>query len=1506
MKTMKKLVCGALSLASICAFGLGLALTASAEDTTTIEATAFEMKYGASVRTADPAGIRFTALVGADVYAEVTEAENKSFGMFIVPDSYMDEYETYIETKPAYKGKFYEYFSEQKKMINFTYEPDQLISQDGGYVMRGAITDVLFENLTRKFVGVAYVKTTTENSVSYEYADFTRANNARSIAYVSSAAINVGKGTSALEDYLKKSAYNLLGVTYNAKTQKYTYGGNEYATLEEIAEINPSDAYSMSAEPLALNIGKSASVATKNLASVAVTYTSSDESVVTVSERGAVTALKEGTATITAKAGIYTSQRVVNAVPDYYEFDATEFVDTKSVAAYSSVSGLKYGETGTYAFTGNGWSSEINALNTTHVGDDAIFEDPKAVRENLNGKGYKYIAMNFALSTGASIRVVGSSIYGTLGMAFADGSALAYAGSVAADNQAPYFHVYKNGEEVAVGDTIEDGVWYTIVVELLLDPTGSSKGNIEDEWSTVGFGVGNNEAVYIAGGRYYTNDSFKDDYIYDYVEYGADEFVDTKSGAGGYAAVAGRVFGRSNVYKFASTTAWNYEIGALHTVHATTAKDRIYQESWQVAENATAHGWQYIAIDFALGAKDTMQLVNTIPNGTAGTTTGGLVLKDGAVPTYRTTSIDTTEEKGWYKIYSEGKEIAIDGTKALADGVWYTVVVKLLMGTELAGQYRNIGFGAAAGNIYISGVRYYVNDSFETEYTTLADYYEYGAEEMVDVKATSGYAAVGETYGRQNVYQFTGQSNWSTEIAARKTTYFINGTNNGEDISANLEAGGFKYVAIDFALSAGGTTNLLNTIPKSDGSAETETGGLTLTVGNAPQYRLAVDTDEEKSWYAIYANGEEIEIGGTQTLEAGVWYTVVVKLYLGEDVQTNMYRNVGFGAAGSVYISTVRYYTNDTYTTDYASGSSDLTGEEISPEEPEAIAYTKYFFDSAAGDDGNDGLSASAPKASLAAAVQIASKASETTPVKLLFKKGSVFEGKATFVGYKSTNAFPLILDSYGEGEGYPKFVGTGSETTKNTIDAVLYFKDDNVWVKNLEVTGSTAYQGIAFQPSSGGAFENILVEGNYVHDINFNWTYPTQPSATSPDDIDVESVCPEGDGTGRYVYRKYSAICFDNDYTSAPAWFENVWIRNNRVENVGKIGINVYNRWNNKGGVGYGYNKYVDGTETYNDESKKLGNYPHKNVYVTGNYLSCCGGDGLVVSGATGGKVDKNVSYYANYLGRTKNWNAGIWVFACTGTVVEYNEAAYTYMRNGGQDAQGFDIDNACRNIIFRYNYAHHNEGGGLLLCNNTTKIDKYDQNGDLTASEVSVQGDWGDNYIYGNVFAYNGNASDSARSAFITVARAASDAYIYNNTVVMSGEIKGQSIVNVEASGCTNHYYYNNLFYSETANGVKFNLSSTMAYRFDGNLFYNVTTSGLSSKYNLNAVSYDPELTGLGGLSTEDFNGFEALYFFVPENLSVSVGGSALPEKALAAKSGEDALGNKAGDTHIGALVG
>ena len=44
----------------------------------------------------------------------------------------------------------------------------------------------------------------------------------------------------------------------------------------------------------------------------------------------------------------------------------------------------------------------------------------------------------------------------------------------------------------------------------------------------------------------------------------------------------------------------------------------------------------------------------------------------------------------------------------------------------------------------------------------------------------------------------------------------------------------------------------------------------------------------------------------------------------------------------------------------------------------------------------------------------------------------------------------------------------------------------------------------------------------------------------------------------------------------------------------------------------------------------------------------------------------------------------------------------------------------------------------------------------------------------------------------------------------------------------------------------------------------------------------------------------------FFVPQESKVWTDGVNLPEKALEAKQNEDALGNKTGNVHLGALVG
>ncbi len=531
--------------------------------------------------------------------------------------------------------------------------------------------------------------------------------------------------------------------------------------------------------------------------------------------------------------------------------------------------------------------------------------------------------------------------------------------------------------------------------------------------------------------------------------------------------------------------------------------------------------------------------------------------------------------------------------------------------------------------------------------------------------------------------------------------------------------------------------------------------------------------------------------------------------------------------------------------------------------------YTTYYFDAVSGDDSNDGKSEQTPKKTLAAAEEIASTATGENPIQILLKKGVTFEGNWHLQGYESTAEKPLIIDAYGADSGHPVINGHGSDVYTDDDCATILVRDDNIRIFNLEITGKTAYQGIYVFPKKTGAFKNLVIENCYVHDINFNWTYDTLPRDTSPDDIDVESVCPkvrqpQGDNFGRYVYRRYSAICLYPDTMTAPSWFENAWILGNTVRNVGKIGINVYSMWDNQPGYGYGYNKYL-GEDVENIPGTKLGRFPNKYIVCNYNYIECPGADGIVLN-SENSVLDGNSCYYANYLGRAGYWNAGIWVFGSRKILFQNNEAAYTYMRNGGQDAQGFDIDNACSEIYFRNNYAHHNEGGGLLLCNKKTSVTVYDTDGNKVET-ITEWGRWQDNYIYNNVFAYNGNTWKNTRAAFITIARTVKDAYIYNNLVICDPSIDMQSVIHTEdkTATCNDLYFYNNIFYSETDKLAQFTVDMMYDYTFHNNLFWNVTPDGLETNNNP-ITNMDPKITVSG-----KFNGFENMQTLRPGNADI-----------------------------------
>ena len=585
---------------------------------------------------------------------------------------------------------------------------------------------------------------------------------------------------------------------------------------------------------------------------------------------------------------------------------------------------------------------------------------------------------------------------------------------------------------------------------------------------------------------------------------------------------------------------------------------------------------------------------------------------------------------------------------------------------------------------------------------------------------------------------------------------------------------------------------------------------------------------------------------------------------------------------------------------DVLNGSERVDKITHAPDYPKVdlTGYKKYYFDSLKGSDGNDGLTESTPKKTAKEAERIISSVKSDDKVEISFKKGSLFSGGLVIEKAEPSEEFPLIISSYGEGDGYPVFCG------EETVVKVCV---QNVRIYGLEVTGPNAIRGIHVFPVKKGAMKNIVLENCYVHDVNFVWNYDKAPKDTCPDEIDVESVCPhfekDGKTLGRYWYRYHGGIIFHNEF--GPSWFENVWVRKNVVKNVARTGMTIYSKWTDKPGVGYGYNKWAGYDADHVDIENGVGYFLHKNIYWNDNYIECAGGDALVVSSAENVFVERNVAYFSNILGRKGYWNGGIWVYNVNNAFYQFNEVGYTWKRHGAEDSEGLDIDNACRDVICQFNYSHHNEGGGILVCNLATNTTLYGSDGEAVRKDENgepvtekLTGRWFNNIIRNNIFFQNGTPCDNERSAFMTIARETDGMFVYNNTVVLREDIDGQSIIFTEdkSTFCYNNLFFNNLFVAPKKCGAKFTLDMMKNSRFTNNAFFNIDGEDIG-KLDENAIIFKeyPFLKNISEMQA------------VPRLEDFRITEKASQSKALKAKkySEKDVLGQTAESPYIGAIA-
>lgn len=484
--------------------------------------------------------------------------------------------------------------------------------------------------------------------------------------------------------------------------------------------------------------------------------------------------------------------------------------------------------------------------------------------------------------------------------------------------------------------------------------------------------------------------------------------------------------------------------------------------------------------------------------------------------------------------------------------------------------------------------------------------------------------------------------------------------------------------------------------------------------------------------------------------------------------------------------------------------------------------YAIFYFDSINGNDNNDGTSMDCAFKTLK---PIAKFKKLKKPLKLLLKSGSVFRGNVLINGFYTRVDKPIVLASYGERNEFPHIIGD---------DSVIKITQSNVRLDGIEVSGPDAYRGIHILTTKKGVMKNIVISNCYVHDINWKWPYNTEAYNTDPDDIDVEQVTSEidsnGERKGRYFYRYYGGIIAHNE--TGPSYFKNIYFLNNIITRVSRTALTIYGKWSDKPGVGYGYNKWVGFDYKNKGFKSDLGCFDHQNVVCFGNYLETVGADGIVISSVKNCLVSSNSCYKANYLGRDLYWNASIWVFNVTNCLFEYNHASKTYLRHFSNDGQGFDIDNSCQNVYMHHNYADHNEGGGLLICNLATKHfgrnsngnQLYDKNG--SPIEIIETGRWFNNYICNNLFYKNGTSMNKERSAFITIAREVDCSSFENNIIVIDENIKGQSIINTEdkETNCYSNKFMKNYFLCNKKTSAIFTDEMMLDSTFNNNYYLNV----------------------------------------------------------------------------------
>ncbi|MCL2880089.1 MAG: right-handed parallel beta-helix repeat-containing protein, partial [Treponema sp.] len=277
---------------------------------------------------------------------------------------------------------------------------------------------------------------------------------------------------------------------------------------------------------------------------------------------------------------------------------------------------------------------------------------------------------------------------------------------------------------------------------------------------------------------------------------------------------------------------------------------------------------------------------------------------------------------------------------------------------------------------------------------------------------------------------------------------------------------------------------------------------------------------------------------------------------------------------------------------------------------------------------------------------------------------------KAAGKVYFSANHRPII-----NGNGTPMLFREDNSISYYDITGAIHLQDVDFWqVRNIETTNSFDFPYIADDPwlrethifkrtvfkDLGGIVilgklpwqqtraKGMLVEYCYIHDVqqlnrNNNNVY------------------------GRYTSKEYIGESWQGKTGALYVVFTESTAQHNIIKNVGLEGMCA------QGATG-------------------------SNVVIRGNYIENVGGDGIVMCQVYDSIVESNICKNVNSAPNLGSANyAGNWCYESRRLLYQYNE---TYgLLYGNLDGEAWDVDDSSTNVIYQYNYSHHNSGGVCLF---------------------------------------------------------------------------------------------------------------------------------------------------------------------------------------------------------------